>query len=373
MHERQPMWRSGLVVAWPIGLGVLLAGTYDWLQGQAPASPLPVPEAVRFGIFALSVVSLVGLATVGATGRGPDRWHLVGLVLAFLAVVAADPTYAALLVAVPLIEIRRRVDEPVRGRLTIGALALTVVLVASEQIRSAADVEEMFVLAIALTVVVLLGDALRRADEVRAVEAELARADERNRLARDLHDSLGHHLLACSIQLRNAAAQHGRDHEATDRSIDLASRAVAEALADTRLSVDNIRAGSNGFSLSQALPELARRASPSAMNVDVELRGDHQALDQLTQITLYRVAQEALSNVVRHANARAATIASTVTADRAVLEVRDDGDGFEVTPGAGSASGLQSLRERLAKVGGRLDVQSEQGSGTVLTAEVGIG
>ncbi|MEM9564664.1 MAG: sensor histidine kinase [Actinomycetota bacterium] len=371
MHPQEPTWRSDLALAWLVGLGVFVAGVYDWAQGQAPESVLPLPPTARFVAFTVLTGLVVGLASLAAIGRPQPNWCDGALVAALAATIVADPTYASLLVAIPLIDIRRRAADPLRRWLTIATLVAVAVVVATEQTRPVAvEVEGMLVLGIALTIMVMLGDALRRMDEVRAVEAELVRADERNRLAQELHDSLGHNLLACSIQLRNAAVQQHRDAEATTRAIDLAGRAVAEALADTRLSVDTIRTDGAGFSLGAALPDLVTRAAPTAMTVDLDLAGDHRALDQLTQITLYRVAQEALSNVVRHANAEAATIRTRVTPSTAVLEVSDDGDGFDPTSATGSAAGLQSIRERLARVGGRLDVATEKGGGTTLTAVV---
>ncbi|MEM7273279.1 MAG: sensor histidine kinase [Actinomycetota bacterium] len=370
MREHGPTWRSDLAAAWLTGLGVLAAGVYDWSVGQPPPSVLPVSSVVGFVLFAAAIAAVVGFASLAALGLVGGAWRYGALAAALLAALVADPTYASLLVAIPLVDVRRRMVEPQSSLLTGGTILVVAAIVLTEQTnRITAEFEAMFVLAIALGFVLLLGNALRRMDRARAVEADLARADERNRLARELHDSLGHNLLACSIQLRNAAAQLDRDTAATSRAIDLAGRAVAEALADTRLSVDNIRADGDGFSLQDALPDLVERATPSSMRVAVDLEGDHRSLDQLTQLTLYRVAQEALTNVVRHANAGAASIRTTITASAVVLEIRDDGAGFDPTS-TGSASGLQSIRERLTRIGGKMEVATEKGRGTTVTAIV---
>ncbi len=362
-----------MAVAWLVGFGVLAAGVFDWLGGRAPQSLLPLSDGGRFVVFALGVALVVGLATMAAIGRVGSRWHYGALAGAILVTIVADPTYASLLTAIPLIEIRRRVGEPARLALTLATLAIVAVIVLTEQTqRVVAEYEAMFVLGISLCIVVILGDSLRRMDEARAIEADLVRADERNRLARELHDSLGHNLLACSIQLRNAEAQQHRDPAATTRAIELAGRAVAEALADARLSVDNIRADGDGFSLQRALPELVKRAAPSSMTVDVDIQGDHRSLDQLAQITLYRVAQEGLTNIVRHSNADAASIRTTVTDSSAVLQISDDGDGFDIASAPGTASGLQSIRERMSRIGGHVEVRTEKGEGTTLTAELAL-
>ena len=373
VQEHGPTWRLDLAAAWLVGLGVFGSGLYDWVNGQPPSSVLPISDWPAFVVFGFLVLTVAGLGSLAALDRVGPWWRYVGLVAGLLGALIADPTYASLLIAVPLIDVRRRVGEPLRRLLTVAALAAILLVVMTEQTRRViAEFEAMFVLAIALAIVVLFGDSLRRMDQARTAELALARVDERNRLARELHDSLGHNLLACSIQLRNATAQQHRDPEATSRAIDLAGRAVAEALADTRLSVDNIRADSAGFSLEQALPDLVERAAPTSMTVDVDLQGDYKSLDQLTQITLYRVAQEALTNIVRHANAGAASIQATVTGASAVLEISDDGDGFDLGSATGSGSGLQSIKERMSRIGGRLDVETKKGTGTTLTAVVGI-
>lgn len=365
-------WRNDPPVEWFVGLGVLGAGIFDWLQGRPPDGPLPIPSTPGFLLFALSVAAVVALAAPAGAERVGSHWHYWALAAAALAAVIADPTYASLLFAAPLIDIRRRVSDPTGGLVTVGALALIAVLVLTEQTRrTVAEVEAILVLIIAMAIVVLFGNALRRVDRLRAVEAELARVDERNRLAQDLHDSLGHNLLACSIQLRSAEANQHRDPQAATRSMGLAGRAVADALADTRLAVDSIRADGAGFSLERSLHELVERAAPPSLTIDIDLRGDHRGVDHLTQITLYRVAQEALTNVVRHADAGVATIRSTVDQSTAILQITDDGNGFEA-PESVTGGGLASMRERLARIGGRLDVETERGVGTTLTAVVAI-
>ncbi len=364
--------RTDLALGWIVGFGVVAAGGADWAQGQPPPSRLPAPVS-GFPVFVAAVVLCVGLVTAVAAGRVQTGWKYGALISAAVAVAIADPTYASLLFAVPLIEIGRRAPDPERWLATTATVAVAAYLVLTEPTdRNVSELEAMFVLAIAMAIVVMLGHTLRENDQIRVAEARLVRMDERNRLAEELHDSLGHNLLATSIQLRNAAALIDRDRDRAAHSIDLASQAVADALVDTRFAVDSIRADGDGFSLERSLPDLVERVTPPTTPIDLEVAGNHNRLDQLAQITLYRLAQEALSNIVRHANASTASLTSTVGSDAVTMVISDDGQGFEESLGS-SRAGLDGMRERVARIGGRVDVTSGPGRGTTLRASIGLG
>ncbi len=371
---------SGLA-AWLVGVGVFGAAVVDWQTGQPPSTRIPVAGWPQFVVFVVAVAACVVLTTLAST-RPPETgsehstaypmYSLIygAMAAGAVAVAVADPTYASLILALPLIEIRRRFREPHRLLATLLIIAVIVAFVVTEQTaRTLQELEAVFVLSIAIIIVVMLGNALAGADRARSADVATARLTERHQLAQELHDSLGHNLLATSIQLKNATALRASDPERADAAIGLASRAVAEALADTRFAVDTVRADADRFSLGRSLPELAERATPTSITVDLDLDGDHRRLDQLTQITLYRVAQEALSNIVRHADASVAAISSTVTESTATMIIRDDGAGFqpEVTTGR---AGLDSMSERLARIGGSLAIDSTPGAGTTLTAQV---
>lgn len=202
--------------------------------------------------------------------------------------------------------------------------------------------------------------------------AETATLEERNRLARDIHDGLGHYLTAINIQLEKAAVFHVRSPEESLQSIRDARRMSSEALDDVRQSVSSLRDSTQGFKLEAELRRLVERAQNARLAVALHIEGDAGGLPRLASLAVYRAAQEALTNVQRHAQAAHAVIHLHLSTQKAVLTVTDDGRGFDVhglttRTHPGKTYGLLGVRERLTLVGGQLDLCSTPGKGTVLT------
>jgi signal transduction histidine kinase len=211
--------------------------------------------------------------------------------------------------------------------------------------------------------------AERLVDELSAAQqqiAELSAATERNRVARDIHDSLGHHLTAISVQLAKAEAFRGRDPAVADRAVSDARRAAGRALSEVRQSVSALRA--EPFSLAGAIAALADGLDDAGFRVSVELSGSEAGHARDGLEALYRVAQEALTNARRHADADLVRVALRFGA-AATLEVADNGRGFTVHTASGN--GLPGMRERLAALGGVVEIDSAPGRGTRVTASVG--
>jgi signal transduction histidine kinase len=155
--------------------------------------------------------------------------------------------------------------------------------------------------------------------------AELSAAAERTRMARDLHDSLGHHLTAVGIQLDKAIAFRDRDPVVADRAVRDARSASALALRDARSSVRALRDAPAGPApLGPALAELARRLEGDDLEITVEVDDAGRECSTATSHVLFRAAQEALTNVRRHARAR-----------RAGVRVSASGDGWTASGPAG--------------------------------------
>lgn len=365
---------SASATAWLTGAGVLVAGFIDWFQGSSPQGVFALPKWIGLVVFVIAVLGTAACA-FAATRRdalnGAIGLRVAAVALAAVAAMVGDPTYAVLLLAIPLVDTARRGQDSTRRAEIAAIFVLAVVLVVIEpQSWNGNGLEATLVLFIALLVAAMLGNALGQLDHARRLESQLARLDERDHLASELHDSVGHNLLATSIQLKTASALWEGSPDAALRSVDLASHAVAEALLDTRIAVDTMRSEGPAFSLAQALPGLVDRVSSPSLHTDLTLKGETDAIDQLAQITLYRVAQEALTNTVRHAQATTVAVVLTVTGSESTLVISDDGSGFDVDAVEMSA-GLRSLSERLNRIGGSLDVASSPGAGTTLTAVVG--
>jgi signal transduction histidine kinase len=193
--------------------------------------------------------------------------------------------------------------------------------------------------------------------------ASLAAATERNRLARDIHDSLGHHLTAVSVQLEKAAVFRHRDEVAAEQALADARRSARYALEDVRHSVGSLRDGV--FSLRTALVDLVRTDTA----VVLETAGDETGYAGPTLMALYRVAQEGLTNVRRHAAAGSVTLRLELGPTEGRLIVADNGRGFRVDVVEGGF-GLRGMRERLELFGGTLTVESAPDNGTRLVATV---
>jgi len=198
----------------------------------------------------------------------------------------------------------------------------------------------------------------RRDSARRALAAQEA---ERRRVARELHDEVGQALTAVVLQLDRAGRGTGSD-------------GVAEARETVRASLEEVRGIARRLR-PEALDDLGLRSALAALTNDTTRRTGLQVkrriaaalprLDPDEELVVYRVAQEALTNVVRHAATRSAQLALDVRDGRVELEVTDSGAGFE--PGATSEStGLLGMRERALLIGAELEVRSAVGAGTAV-------
>ncbi len=358
-------------MAWVVATGVAAAGAYDFRQGAAPDGLFTFTPNARLVAFMGSCLLAAGLATLmieARHGRSRPALRAMVLVASVIPAVLADPTYSSLMLAVPLVDVRRRESEPWRSIWTLAVVALVGwLLLAEDTPRVVAEVEAMFGLAISFFVIVMFGDALRQLDDGLRVETEFAQLRERNRLTSDLHDSVGHHLLASSVQLHKAQALRERDPDESAKAVDFASQAVAEAISETRLIVD-ARRRHRGFEMRAAIRDLAQRVVPASTTVTFNMDGDHDRIDPLAQVALYRVVQEALSNVVRHAAATSAQISTLVTLDDVRLEIIDDGTGFSIDENQ-TMGGVENMRRRIEDLGGTFSITSMAGR-TSVTATV---
>jgi len=199
----------------------------------------------------------------------------------------------------------------------------------------------------------------------RALLAESTRIAERMRIARELHDLIGHHLTALSLNLEVAS------HLVNPTAVDHVRKAQATAkhlLADVREAVSELRQD-DAVDLTQALRSLVEGVPGLAVHVTTPPRFGVQ--DPRRAQVLLRCAQEIITNTARHANARNLWLHFTyLDNDLLELRARDDGRGAsEVAPG----NGLSGMRERLAEFGGSLAVESQAGRGFELTVHLPLG
>jgi two-component system NarL family sensor kinase len=201
---------------------------------------------------------------------------------------------------------------------------------------------------------------------------EHARADERSRIARDVHDTLAQGFTAIALQVEAALAQlepRDRARRSLERALDVAR----EGLEETRRSIGALRASPlENRSLVDALGTLSRRfTADTGVLVRMEL-SDVGALPEAVESELYRIASEALSNVHKHAGASEASIRLERIRGSVRLTIVDSGRGFRLRGARSRGFGLVGIDDRARVVGGRADIRSVPGRGTTVTVTVPV-
>ena len=199
--------------------------------------------------------------------------------------------------------------------------------------------------------------------------------DERAHLARELHDGATQTMVSAKLLVEAAVAQLEREHRTAPPSLDRALAGLTESLNEVRRISHRLRpAMLDELGLPAALELLARETNDAGnTRVEVQIAGGVVSLPEEIKTALFRVSQEALANVAKHARAQRVELELTFASDGIVLRIVDDGRGFEVDrvqldPQRGI--GLRNMRERLASIGGTFEVRAAPGAGTALLATV---
>ncbi len=213
-----------------------------------------------------------------------------------------------------------------------------------------------------------LAEANQRLRDYTAQAEQLATIQERNRLARDIHDGVGHHLTVVQMLLEAARAViRTADPERLDAMLAKAQDQSGQALSEVRRSVAALR--EHRPALPEALQTLAAEATEAGVPTELEVRGEVRPTRAEVEESLFRAAQEGLTNVRKHASAKRSTVILDYrSAETIRLEVQDDGQGLAETSAEGF--GLTGLRERTAHLGGRMSLDPVGANGLTLTVEV---
>ncbi len=205
-------------------------------------------------------------------------------------------------------------------------------------------------------------DALRRAVQ--------AQEGERRRLARELHDETGQALT--SILLGLSAVERAESAEAAHAAAADLRKLVVETLQDVRrLAVELRPSALDDFGLAPALRRLGQTVREGGkLDVQVEARLGEERLPTEVETALYRIVQESLTNVVKHAGADHVSIVVTRKPASVVVMIEDDGRGFDLAQSSGERLGLLGMRERVQLLDGTLVVEATPGSGTTLIVEL---
>ena len=212
--------------------------------------------------------------------------------------------------------------------------------------------------------------ARERAHERFTAAAIATQEAERRRLAGDIHDGISQRLVTLSYHLDALGSVIAGDPAEAATQLRLARGLVDLTLDEARAAIGGLRPPVlDDLGLAGGLASLAR----SLPDIDVGVEVTEQRLPEHVEIALYRIAQECLQNILKHARASSTDLSFTVAERRASLTVTDDGVGFDLGADRSAGYGIQSMTERAELVGGTLSVVSRPGSGTSVTATVPVG
>ena len=180
---------------------------------------------------------------------------------------------------------------------------------------------------------------------------------ERNRIARDIHDTLGHSLTSLDVQIELAQRLQATEPDRAQQSIDLAKKLSSQAIDNVRQALGTMKR--SNFDLTEAIVALAEQNHPFQISVDLQF----PQLSLQSSYQLYCIVQESLTNIQKHAQADRVTIDSKIVNNGTVLQICDNGQGFSLNrphPGFG----LRNMQERVQCLGGEFHLTSNEGQGT---------
>ena len=242
---------------------------------------------------------------------------------------------------------------------------------------------------VAWSLLVLAAGELVRLNRARMIEYRRARAEERRReageerlrIARELHDVVAHHMSLIHVQAGVALHLVDRKPAQVETALETIKDASKEALTELRALIGVLRADGEGAPRApvarlDALDDLADRASQAGVTTTVELSGDLTSVPTAVGTAAYRIAQEAVTNVVRHSGATEARITVRVGEDELAVTVADNGRGAgdagrDVADHSGT--GLRGMRERASALGGSVELIDASGGGARLHATLPLG
>jgi signal transduction histidine kinase len=203
-----------------------------------------------------------------------------------------------------------------------------------------------------------------------AARAErLAIIEERNRLAREIHDSIGHYLTSVNIQIKAGLATLDQDPQEARSAFGKAQTLTQEALTDIRRSVASLRADPvSNQPLSEAVESLLIAARASGLVTNLQISGTPRKLSDQAEFTIYRTVQEALTNVIKHAQASQVEILLDYQDSQTTrLVIQDNGVGTEEI---NQGFGLLGVSERVQLLGGEVNIQTSFGKGFILELKI---
>jgi signal transduction histidine kinase len=380
-----------------------------WLRGRTvvPKEPLWSPPLTALNAFFALILTLFfeqgdlerARAAYGLSGPAPETVLAAGFVFIlwlaeaagvrwprpfFIAMVVVPVTWLMLMgrvIYAPyfLIMVVARIPWVGTHGETLVALVLTLVSAYLPSLRLGERYDHWMVIALAISVTVfmsyLFNVARRSRDELEAAQDELARqsiAAERRQIAREVHDVIAHSMAIMMLHLTGARHILQRDPQRAAEALAQAEQFGRQSLDDLRRTVSLLRDDQNGTGILPPLPgadqigSLVDRYKNAGLEIQLTVNGDAAALSAAAGLDLYRITQEALTNVVKHAPGAQVQVCLDIGHDRTCLKISDSGKSGANAPFAAQASpsglGIASMRERAARLGGHLSA-GPSGSG----------
>lgn len=342
-----------------------------WEKKEAPSLALRQPCCGALLFFALQMGMAALIYCLSDHGRFPNlAWLILLPPVAYAVFILEWPgivTISLLMLGTVTLNIHRWHDWAFSGYAALAfsfALLFTVVfsMLAVQAEKARNEVQRL---------ATELSDANLRLREYAVQAEELSATRERNRIARDIHDTLGHYLTVANMQLEAARALAPTDPARAQEAVGKAQAFIQEGLQDVRQSVASLRSSPlDNKSLAQALQELVKVTNTESPAADFAVVGAPRKLPPPAELSLYRAAQEGLTNARKHACAKHLHVRLDFQAGRSViLSVQDDGNGAILAQDQ-AGFGLRGLRERAQLLGGTLDIQTAPNAGFLLKFEV---
>ena len=211
----------------------------------------------------------------------------------------------------------------------------------------------------------------RQLEKVIETQNDLAASEERNKLARELHDNIKQQVFAINMNLGAAKALQEKDPEKASERIRLASQMTGDTLIELDYMIGTMRPlALNDSGIPEDLEKLLENFKRSSgINILTDVSAASKISDQETATAIYRIIQEGVSNIIRHSGAEKAEVKLDVNEVGIDLLIKDNGKGFDLSEEKNKGVGLNSMRERAEALNGTFAIQSN-GKGTILKVHI---
>ncbi len=352
-----------------------------WSPGAADES---AAGTLPFGAF---VLFLAGNAALVRRRKKPEAVHWIVLAASAVSMVSGYLDGPIFALVISLYSIGRYSDD--NRKSYVGVCAAIALLAISEFLIGDSSSQDGLALLMAFVVwyvgrrvrgrgeyLRLLQERAAQLEREQLAEAEKAVAEERTRIARELHDIVAHQVSLMTVQAGAAKTVVGKDPSTAARAMTSVEEAGRQALGELRHLVGVLRPDVESNELGPQpgcsdIPRLVEDLKRAGLEVSLELEGLDAELPARVDLSVYRIVQEALTNVLKHAGPKARAEVSIRSDDRGItIRVQDDGRGATTLPGSGH--GVAGMRERAQLLGGSLETQSLPGGGFSVTARLPV-